>query len=754
MLDIKKSGVNKTALSPFVAQAVEFTQAYKEHKDDHVAIREAMCLKAQYPAILRDLRPEDTIAGRRPEDIIVYFGTIWWHWYPEWRKGVETAGKQGGYCVNFSAAKNCAKNDAERKALKKVLDFWEDECSQSKIRKIWDDELKNSFLGGASTGFCMSMDFDRLLKRGVPGLIEDIIARKSQVKKKGGDEGFLDGLLIMLDVFKDTCLHYRRQAENLAKSAKSAKDRKRLEETARILEAITVRAPQSFREAVQLLWLYLLMGSGKHIEPGRLDIFLGDFYANDLDKGTITEEEAMELILSLWSVINENGEPAVSRVVLGGKGRRNEKNADRFAMAALEATRRFKNVKPQLTFRFYEGQDPKLFSKALDVVGENGVFPMFYNDDTNVPGASKSLGVSLEEAVRYHPLGCGEYMLAWCSPSLLDSAWSVPKSFLAALHDGKTCDGHKVGPGTGAVETFDTFEKLYSAFKKQIDYAMELSSRIYKGICVGHQKHNAFLFASLLSDDCLGRGRAMFDGGIRYLGGCEMGHGFTNAADSLTAIKKIVYGEKKLSLTELVKILDNNFEGREDVRKMLLNAPKFGNDDKEADGMLADMWKYINKSAKLAGKKRGLDFLVVSSVNPGGYGMGKDCGATADGRRKGEPFAIGMAPTAGFDKKGLTAMFNSVAKVDPAHGGATTNVKLSREFFTAERAKMEMLFKVYFKKGGMQANVTVVNKDDLQAALKEPEKYSHVMVRLGGWSARFIDLEPMIQEEIIRRTLY
>ncbi len=751
---MKKSGTKKPVLSPFVAQAVEFTETYKKHIDDHVAIREAMCLKTQYPALLRDLRPEDTLAGRRPEDIIVYFGTIWWHWYPEWRRGIETAGKQGGYCVNFSAAKTCAKSEEDKKALDKLLDFWEDECSPAKIRKIWDDDVKNSFLGVASVGFCMSMDFDRLLKRGIPGLIDDIKARKKQIRKKGGDEKFLDGLLIMLDVFKDTCHHYRKQAEALAKNAKSAKDRKRHEETAKILEAITVRAPQSFREAVQLLWLYLIMGSGKHIEPGRLDIFLGDFYVNDIDNGVITEEEAMETILALWNVIDENGEPAVSRVVLGGKGRRNEKNADRFAMAGLEATRRFKKVRPQLTFRFYEGQDPKLFSKALDVVGENGVFPMLYNDDTNVPGASKSLGVSLEEAVRYHPLGCGEYMLAWCSPSLLDSGWSVPKSLLAALHDGFYCKNHNIGPRTGAIGKFDSFDKLYDAYKKQIDYAMDISARIYKGICDGHQKHNAFLFASLLSDDCLERGKAMFDGGIRYLGACEMGHGYTNAADSLTAIKKIVYDEKKLAFSELVKILDNNFEGREDVRKMLLEVPKFGNDDKEADDMMTDMWKYIHKSAKLAGKKVGLDFLVVSSVNPGGYGMGKDCGATADGRKKGEPFAIGMAPTAGFDKRGLTAMFNSIAKVDPAHGGATTNIKLSREFFTNERTKMEMLFKVYFKKGGMQANVTVVNKDDLQAALKEPEKYSHVMVRLGGWSARFIDLEPMIQEEIIRRTLY
>lgn len=746
--------MKKNELSRLVAQAVDFTETYKKHQHEPIPIREARCLQAQYPAIIRDLRPEDTFAGRKPLDMIVYFGTIWWHAYPEWRRGEKVEGKQGGYCVNFSALDNYAKTKEDNKALTKVLDFWEKECSLAKIRKVWDDELKNCFLGNASVGFCMAFDFDRLLLRGIPGLIEDINARKLLLKKKGGDKEFLDGLLIMLEVFRDTCRHYEKQAKELAKKTKLPKDKKRLMKTAETLDAITNGAPKTFREAIQLLWLYLLLGSGKHIEPGRLDIYLGDFYVNDIDQGVITKDEAMELILALWNVINENGEFAVSRVVIGGKGRRNEKNADRFAFAALEATRRLKKVTPQLTFRFYDGQDPALFSKALDVVGENGVFPMFYNDDTNIPGAAKSLGVSRKTAENYHPLGCGEYMLSCCSPSLLDSAWSVPLSLDASLHNGMSSDGRKIGPNTGAAKTFDSFNMLYEAFLAQVDYAIDLSARIYQGICKGHQKENTFLFASLLTDDCLERGKPIFDGGVRYLGGCEMGHGFTNAADSLTAIKKIIFKDKLMKLPELVKILDNDFAGREDVRKILLDAPKFGNDQDDADKMLVGMWKRIHKSAKTAGKKYGLDFLVVSSVNPGGYGMGKDCGATADGRKKAEPFAIGNAPTAGFDKNGLTALFNSIAKVDPAHGGATTNVKLSRDFFTNERSKLEMLFKVYFKKGGMQANVTVVNKDDLQSALKAPEKYSHVMVRLGGWSARFIDLEPMIQEEIIRRTLY
>jgi pyruvate-formate lyase len=233
-----------------------------------------------------------------------------------------------------------------------------------------------------------------------------------------------------------------------------------------------------------------------------------------------------------------------------------------------------------------------------------------------------------------------------------------------------------------------------------------------------------------------------------------MGHGFTNAADSLTAIRKLVYREKRLTLAQVVAALDADFEGHEATHKLLISAPKFGNDEDEADLMLAQMWRDMNTAVREAGTRAGLDFLTVSSVNPGGYWMGQSCGATADGRHKGQSFAIGHAPTAGLDKSGLTALFNSVAKVDADNGGATTNFKLSPDWFKGPKSQAETMFKVYFARGGQEATITVVNRGDLEAALKEPEKYPHVLVRLGGWSARFIDLEKAVQLEILQRTQY
>jgi pyruvate-formate lyase len=411
-------------------------------------------------------------------------------------------------------------------------------------------------------------------------------------------------------------------------------------------------------------------------------------------------------------------------------------------------------VIPQLTLRFYNGQDPALFDKALDVLGEGCIFPMLYNDDAVIPGVMQALNVSEKEAQRYHPLGCGEYMLAGASPSLLNCAMSVPKVLDAAMRDGLNADGERVGAPTGDARQFDTYEQLEQAFWQQAEFGLGLTARVHAVNNEVMPDQCAFLFASLLTDDCLTRNRPLLAGGTRYQGACVMAHGFTNAADGLVALKRLVYEQGKYSLQEVLDALDADFEGWQGLHRDLLNCPKFGNDVDEVDSILVDVWRGLNEVSDRAGAEVGMDFFTVSSVNPGGYHMGSQCGATPDGRHSGMPFAIGHAPTAGNDTEGITAFLNSVAKADPAHGGVATNVKLSADYFNESRGKLDALFEAFWSQGGQQASVTVVRQQDLQAALEEPEKYPHVLVRVGGWAARFIDLEREVQEDIIRRTAY
>lgn len=759
MTETEISKLYEKDINPCIIQAIEMTEAYKEYQDAPLAIREAMCLKKQFPMLLKDIQQSDLFAGRVPRYRVLYVGTIWWMAYDKSAAGTYREGKQGGYCFELSAVDKLAKNEEEKKLLQELAEFWKDKTTMQKEISSRDGDLKkyvgdNRHVSAENIGFSIAVDLDRLVHRGIPGLLQDVENRKLRAEKAGEDTSLYTGLRITLEIITDTCHYYAKQARALAEEAIDSADQGRLLTIAEILENITFSAPKSFREAIQLVWIYTIHSGGKHMEAWGLDVVLGDLLAHDLDHGIITEEEAVQMTQSLWRLYNENGEDATCRIMIGGKGRRNEANADRFCYIAMEASGRHKRVTPQLALRFYKGQDPKLLQKAYDTINESYTFPLLYNDDVVIPGVAKAFGITEDVAEHYHPLGCGEYMLASASPSLLDCGWNIPKAIEAALRNGHNYQGELIGPGTGTNDTFDTFEKFYEAFLAQIKFGAKIVAKQYENISRNLPKDCTFLFASLLTDDCLERGKPIMDGGVRYLGGCVMGHGYSNAADSLTAIKKLVYDEKRLTLDQLVTVLDADYEGYEDIHKVLLGAPKYGNDNEMADKMHKRMWVDVHAAIREAGENSSLDFLTASSVNPGGHGMGFASEATADGRRRGQSYAIGNSPTAGVDQSGLSALLNSLSKTDPANGGAVSNIKISREFFTEERPKLEALFGTFFVKGGMQANLSVVNKGDLEAALVEPEKYTHVLVRLGGWTARFVDLERRVQEEIIGRTLY
>lgn len=745
-------------MNEFVAQALAYTEAYRQARQAPPAWREAMCLKTQYPAILTPLKADDVFAGYRNGGEIAYLGTIRWFSYPGYTPEHPVAGKQGGYCFDFSAMERYGHTEEDRRAIEELKAFWKEESNIARFLASPTPALEvvqgGNAVEGSAIGFCLAMDFDKLVRLGIPGLREAVKARRLQAENEHDDTSFCEGLLVALDVFGDVCAWYAGQARTLAREATDAGARIRLAGMADDLDSLQNASPRSFRQAIQLVWLYNLLASGKHIEWPRLDVALGDWYVHDLETGVMDDEEALRLLCGFWRLINENGEAAVCRIAVGGRGRRNEAQADQFALAAMEASRRVRRVTPQLTLRFYKGQNPVLLNRAFEVVGEGCIYPMLYNDDVVIPGVMQSLHVDEKTAEQYFPLGCGEYMIAHVSPSMLNLGWNLPRSLDAALRNGRSAEGRRIGLETGSAESFNDFEELYRAFLRQVDYSALIGASLYTDVAAQYRGGNAFLFGSLLTDDCLQRNRAIFDGGVRHLGACLMGHGFTNAADSLTAIRQEVYVQKRLTLHELIVALDSNFEGREDLRKRLLAAPKFGNDNQEADSIFERMWDDVNSRVSSAAEGTPLHFLSISCVNPGGYYMGRGTGATADGRRAGTPFAIGNAPTAGCDQKGITALCNSVAKVSPVNGGATTNFKLSREMFQPTPKFAKTVFGVYFSSGGQHATLTVVNQDDLKAAVKEPEKYAHILVRVGGWAARFIDLERDVQDEIIRRTFY
>ncbi|MBA4387530.1 MAG: hypothetical protein C0404_06085 [Verrucomicrobia bacterium] len=741
--------------------AVKFTDTYREYSSAPVAIREAMCMKTQFPAMLRDLTENDCFAGRSPAKRVLYFSPFMFVQLPLGK----FLGKQGGYCFDFDAASWNLSTPEEHAQFDSLRQFWQKECSNARCYDSWTDEMQ-TFVGivapetpgsgyqalGGSNGAHVVMDYSKLLALGIPGLCSSIDARRREALKKREDASLFDGMLIALDILEDVCRHYELQARNLAQAA-DPESAARMKQIASSLSAIRSRPPQTFHEALQLIWIYNVLNADLP-EISRFDDILAGYYEHDINAGILTEQAAEAMLLALWKLIRQEGNKVSDRILVGGLGRKNGASADRLARLVLRTIPMHRDVSPQFTLRIHRVQDPELLSLALDAVAEGCVFPLIYNDDALLPGVQKSFGVDSNTAMRYHPFGCGECTIAGVSPSPVDAAVNIVKSLEAAMRRGSDSTGLRIGPDTGDIAGFQTFDDLLLAFEKQLSFALRLAAQCYVDVYDRLAEQCSFLYISMLTDDCVARGRAVFNGGILHRGACVVGQGYTNTADSLYAIRKLVYEEKACTLPELVAAMDTNFTSNPGLLMKIRRLPKFGNDDSGADAMFALVWRTAHELAGKAGTEAGLDFCVLSSVNPGGFDLGHQSGAGADGRLRSEPFAIGTAPANGSDRNGLTALLNSLSKFSPAHGGATSNVKISSEYLRKDRKQFEKMLDVFFERGGQQLSVSSVGIKDLEDALAHPEKYHHLLVRVGGWTSRFVECPRRTQQDIIRRTLH
>ncbi len=731
-----------------------FTDTYKKYMNEHVAIREAMCLKVQFPAILGRVRPGDMFVGR-----LCY-------------AAVGLSAQDGGfifYCDEQRVLGELSRPEIDieyKRQLEEMLEFWKRENTFLKLRASYPPQVasvipSDDWTGEPGVAFPLYrmaggyLDFGKLLRLGIPGMIDEVKRYRDKALDAKGDVKLYDAMLISLDLLIEACRYYSLQAAVLSGEQKDEAVRDGLIELAGVLDSIILKKPETLREAIQLVWIYTMLSEAKNY--GRMDDYLGDFYVNDIDSGLISEDAALELIVSLWRLMAERKTIFEGRVVIGGEGRRNAGNADRFALAAMESTRIVKEIEPQLTLRLYEGIDPRLLEKALELLGEGRTYPMLYNDDVNIAAVSKAFGVNQEEAAEYVPFGCGEYVLNHRSFGSPNGVINLLKALEVTLHNGMDPVGcRKMGLSTGTLSDFNTFDEFLCAYKKQVEYFIgvlaEQEALEYK--VVG--ENAAFLFLSMLYDDCIERGKAIFSGGLRYLGGTIETYGNTNTADSLTAIKSFVYDKKLMSQQELLDMLDADFRGYEREQRILADCPKYGNDDDEADSMAIEVHNHVCNFVRSQGERVGLhSYLVVVINNHANTILGRWTAASADGRKCGEPMANANGASGGSDKKGITALLNSIVKLDPSiHAGSVQNLKFSKDMFTKNRGIIISLLQAYFRNGGTQAMITVVNKDDLERAMAEPEKYRNVFVRVGGFSSRFVELDRDVQLEVLRRTLY
>lgn len=728
----------------FYEYMTALTEAYQAHSEP--AMREAKCSEVMSRYVFLPMEEHDLLAGRKrvlpvgfSNEPLLGRSVSWF--YDE------------GRAMEALEAENAT--EAQIGHVKELLAFWATVETRKNLRGSYPAQVKEAmpedvYWEHSQVAFPLYrvvgayLDYEKLLRLGLDGMRGLVAGYRGKALARGEGSALFDACTLALDTLSEVCLRYAQNAREQGRDGLAA-----------ALENIASRPPVTFLEAMQLAWLYSLI-SGV-LNYGRMDDYLGDFLEADLAAGRLSEEEALAYTCSLWELIDARKTVFHGRVIIGGRQRHNEAAANRFAMIAMEASRRVAEAEPQLSLRFYEGQDPALMAKALEVIGEGKIYPMLYNDDVNIPAVEKAFGVSREEAEDYVFFGCGEYVLNHRSLGSPNGIINLLKALEVTLFNGFDLRDRKpMGLRLGSLTDFDTFEDLLGAYKKQLNYyfrALAVQEQMEYDHCA---QVGAFLYITMLMDNCLERNKSVCGGGVKYLGGTLETYGNINTANSLYAIKDVVYDRKLISRETLMEAIRANFEGFDAERRLLLDAEKYGNDLDGVDALAARLHEYVCETVRdLKAITQLHSYLVVIINNEANTVLGRFTWASADGRLAGEPMANANNPAGGTDVCGVTAMMNSLVKLrTDIHAGAVQNMTFSREFFCGERPKLEAVLAGYFQNGGQQAMINVLNRGDLLAAMREPEKYQNLMVRVGGFSARFVTLSPDVQQEIASRTLY
>lgn len=725
-----------------------YTEVHRRCASLTKEMREAECLKVLYPALLRRIEEEDLIAGRL-DFLPIGFGTV------------TSVGGVGHYCVfrKLNAFREQLLNPEDRKQVDGLYAYWLDHDLKTQFnREVLTENTLGMFIDTEYPMIAtarlsgMMLDYPKLLEKGIGGLKADL----QEGLKREPENTFYRAGIECLQLFADCARHLGHDA--LRQMVTAGPDRKR--ELKRICEGlahIEEKKPETFHQAMQLCWLFALLAGV--INYGRLDDYLGPYLAADLAAGRLTEAEAYRYVRSLWWLIENRRTTVNGRIIVGGKGRKHPREADLFLHIALKVAKDCRYVEPQFTLRFDRDTPEEIWDEALDALGAGATYPTLYNDDVNVPAVMYGMRLDRPTAEQYVPFGCTEFVIQGQSTGTPNICINLLKLLTIYMNEGiDPMDGkRKSGPvRIPKLETHRTFESFYEGYKRLLDYYLDLS---VKAQCRSYEvmnRHVGFLFTSLLTDDCIARGKALLDGGVRYLGGTNETYGNINASDSLWAIKDLVFNRKKYTLRQLNNALLADFAGYETLRKDCLAADKYGNDVDTADGMANDLYEFVARGVRRRGIAAGMQyFLIVISNNQLNTEWGNRTAASPDGRLAGMYMNPANNPQGGANRNGPTAMLNSLARFDARyHGGSVQNIKFSPALFNEHREVIKCLFRTYFAKGGCHLMVTVVDKGVLEDAVEHPEKYPDLIVRVSGFSARFVDLSPQIQQELLSRVLY
>lgn len=598
--------------------------------------------------------------------------------------------------------------------------------------------------------------FDYLLKRGLDGILADIRHHRNRPSSDANrpltqeQEHFYDAMEITVEGISIWFARYAALAQHLLDESVPGYHAEQLMVVRDTCARLTHEPARTYPEALQMMWFFMALTD--YDSFGRTDQYLYPYFRTSRDLG-MTPADAMLWTKHMLIKAEECG--GILNMTMGGVLKDGSSAVNELTLMMMQAVRENGFRSPNLTLRLTASSPVELWNEAHTTLAAGQGLPALYNDDVII-AMLQDMGYPLEEARDYCLAGCSQVILPGRSNFACDiGCYNLLKVLELAMRDGHDSFYNKqVGLHTGKPEEMDTYEKLKDAFDRQMRYMVEVGTSINNKDIRVRQGEGACV-RSLVNHDCIERGKGFFHGGARFNAVENEACGITNAADALFAVKRFVYEEKRMSLPELVAILDQNWEGNEALRLMMKNKyEKFGNDAGEVDEIRAAIsGDWYREMQLYPGELGGVHWPgeVVFTYH---ITYGAKTAASADGRVSGQPMASSAGASSGLDMHGPTALLNSALKI-PQRECRTcciVNVAFHKPLWSGNRDAIVEIFRSYFSRGGFQLQVNVTDRETLVKAKGDPDSYASLVVRVGGFSDYFCRLNPGLQDEIIART--
>lgn len=747
-----------------IEQARIITRVYKENEGLSISKKRALSLKAALEELEISVEPEELIVGNRTKG--VRYGVV----FPE--SGCSWVNNEFETLPTRPQDKFLVNDEDIKEFREHIYPYWQGKSLEDVIKGRYGKEIndivkvvKINQKDHAQGHICPNTEL--WLRLGPSGLLKQV-----QEKLKVCDDNkreFYECVCLVLEGVITFMKRYH------AYIVEKDYDRK----VADICLNLTTRAPESFHEAVQSLWFLFVVlhmeSNASSFSPGRMDQYLYPYYQKDIDNNIITKQEALEILECLWLKFNQivylrnqhsakyfAGFPIGFNIALGGLDQEGRDTYNELSMLCLKAQYHIGLPQPNLSVRLNKNTSHEFIQEAIKVVAKGSGMPQFFNDEAIVNTMIEDLNISREDALNYAIVGCVELTthgnnLGWSDAAM----FNLNKALELALNNGRCLiTNEQIGPDYGNLKDYHTYEQLEQSFQKQIDYFIDKMMLAEEVVEKAHQDCLPSAFLSTVIDDCIEKGIDVTKGGARYnLSGIQMIQ-VANLADSLSAIKQLVYDEKIINQEELLEALKHDFEGYEIIRTMLLNkVPKYGNDVEWVD-MNGSKWAgYFRERMKDYTNYRGGPYHTGMYTVSAHVPMGENLGASPDGRKALTPLADGgMSPVYGRDMKGPTAVLKSVSRMKNSYttNGGLLNMKFLPEFFSTKSGmlKFESLLRAFVDLEVPHIQFNVVRKEDLLDAKIHPEKHRSLTIRVAGYTAYFVELAGKLQDEIIERTSY